>query len=59
MNKNYQAFGWGITSKYTETFILEDEELGRVILLNGMRVIAKIIFTDDILRVSTAEGLPK
>lgn len=51
-----KAFGWILKCKGNEIIILSGEGMGRAIVMDGMKVAAKIAFVDDMVRVNTIEG---
>jgi hypothetical protein len=51
-----RVFDWTIQTSGEEIIILEGEEMGRAIVLDQMKVAAKVAFVDDVVRVNTIEG---
>jgi hypothetical protein len=51
-----RVFEWTIQTSGNEIIILEGEETGRAIVLDQMKVAAKVAFVDDVVRVNTIEG---
>jgi hypothetical protein len=51
-----RVFDWTIQTSGKEIVVLEGEGMGRVIVLDEMRVAAKISFVDDVVKVNTIEG---
>jgi hypothetical protein len=51
-----RVFDWTIQTRGNEIIILEGEEMGRAIVLDQMKVAAKISFVDDVVKVNTIEG---
>jgi hypothetical protein len=51
-----RVFDWTIQTNGNEIIILEGEEMGRAIVLDHMRVAAKVSFVDDVVKVNAIEG---
>lgn len=50
------VFDWTIQTEGNEIIILEGEGMGRAIVLDQMKVAAKVAFVDDVVKVNTIEG---
>lgn len=51
-----QVFDWLIQTTGNEIIIQESNGMGRAIVLDQMKVAAKIAFVDDVVKVNTIEG---
>lgn len=51
-----QVFDWSISCKGNEIFVLSDENMGRAIAMDGMKVAAKVTLVDNLVKVNTIEG---
>lgn len=55
-NVSKKMNGWSITSTGYEVVVFEGNGMGKCIVIDGMKVAAKVIFIDDMMRVNTIEG---
>lgn len=47
---------WTLSSSGYEVVIFEEDDIGRCIVLDGMKVAAKLIIVGNIIKVNTIEG---
>lgn len=56
-NRYEKSFGWQISNNFNaEILIFEGNNTGRCMIVDGMKVVVKIIFADDILKINTVDG---